>query len=228
MKKLFALMCLAFFGVSTCSSPRPIESPHASKKEIVERLERTTVALVLPSDEGKLLAYCGGVWVDQLRILTAKHCVESMPIIAYEVFGDTHEKITRIALVEDTESATDLALLSVDPLTAPEHPVATFGEDIWTGQRVNIIGHTTGMWWTYIDGVVSSESLHGQPIKDIKPCAIQISSAAWFGNSGGGAFDDAGNLIGISSWITTKAPMMSFFIYKDAIKKFLVKNYSGG
>ena len=50
---------------------------------------------------------------------------------------------------------------------------------------------------------------------------LQISSPAWRGNSGGGAFDADGKLIGISSWVSARGPMLGFFIHRDEIEKFL-------
>ena len=83
-----------------------------------------------------------------------------------------------------------------------------------------IVGHTTGLWWTYIEGDVSSSRTHVGKFSKL----LQISSPAWFGNSGGGAFNEDGKLVGISSWIYTKAPMVTFFVHGDVIRSFLVKN----
>jgi S1-C subfamily serine protease len=223
MKKFVALMCLAFFGSATCSGQHPTESPKYGKKAMVERLQKTTVALVLPDDEGGLHAYCSGVWVGPNTVLTAKHCIEDRPIVGYETLGDTHDKIPKLGVVVAVEEDNDLALLKVDPKTMPEHPVALLGEEVWTGEHVNIVGHTTGYWWTYIEGVVSSSELHEMVSKGRRPYAMQVSSPAWFGNSGGGAFDDEGKLIGISSWISVKAPNVSFFVHRSMIKDFLEK-----
>jgi S1-C subfamily serine protease len=227
MKKLFVLMCLAFFGAATCSSPRPIESPSSvvDRKVLVERLERTTVALVLPDYEGGLKPYCGGVWVASDKILTAHHCIEENPVIAYEVFEDTHSKFPKFALIYAEDKDNDLAMLQVDKTTMPVHPVADIRQDdVWVGEHVNIVGHTVGLWWTYIEGVVSSMSLREMSGKDGKSYALQISAPAWFGNSGGGAFDDQGRLLGISSFVSARAPNVAFFVHPNIVKAFVKKS----
>jgi S1-C subfamily serine protease len=53
---------------------------------------------------------------------------------------------------------------------------------------------------------------------------IQISAPVWLGNSGGGAFDEDGRLIGICSWISKNGPQLTFFVHRDAINKFIVDN----
>jgi S1-C subfamily serine protease len=57
--------------------------------------------------------------------------------------------------------------------------------------------------------------------QQIKAKVVQISAPIWIGNSGGGAFNSDGHLIGLSSWITLRAPSVAFFIHRDEIKNFL-------
>jgi S1-C subfamily serine protease len=45
----------------------------------------------------------------------------------------------------------------------------------------------------------------------------------YFGNSGGGAFNDYGELVGIADWIK-RAPEMGFFVHLDTIRSFLDTN----
>ncbi|NBW09566.1 MAG: serine protease [Caulobacteraceae bacterium] len=202
-----------------CQPTPPPKTPSDLKREMVERLDKMTVALVAGSieeNEITLMPYCSGVWISKNEIITARHCISDEPIFMYQVYGS--EKIYTFDIMsEDPEH--DLALLKsrADP---PEHPAATLAESWWAGQPVHIVGHTTGLGWTYIEGVISSSRmLRGNST----PPAIQISSPAWFGNSGGGAFNDDGQLVGISSWVSTRAPMLSFFVNSEAINQFLIK-----
>jgi S1-C subfamily serine protease len=49
---------------------------------------------------------------------------------------------------------------------------------------------------------------------------MQVSAPVWFGNSGGGAFNDEGEIVGIASFIM-KGPSLGFFIPVDSIRPFL-------
>ena len=212
----FMLMTLPF-----CHTPVKPQVFHETKREMVERLERETIALVRPQrldDHLGIVPYCTGVWVEQTKILTARHCVDDEPMLIYAVYDDDENLRVAHLVAEDPEN--DLALLTTDPQGTPNHPITKLANEVWVGEHVNIIGHTTGLWWTYIEGVISSS----RKSEEGKKSALQISSPAWFGNSGGGAFDDEGNLVGISSWVSTRAPMMSFFIHRSVIEKFLKEN----
>lgn len=215
-------MCFAFMGISFCNRTNVQEDV---KRQLVVAIERKTVALVAMDDGGNLATYCTGVWVGTHNIITAHHCINDNSEAVYQDIQDASEEdVGRIAYVQDVEPENDLALLKTDLRSTPLHPVAVVGKEVWDGQHVNIIGHTNGLWWSYIEGVISSTRSNIFTRRGKMPTALQISSPAWFGNSGGGAFNDNGELIGISSWISTKAPMMSFFVHRDVIDKFLTKN----
>lgn len=228
MKRLIALL----FGISLtsmcmyCNVMPPPKTPAEIKRALVEDLELKTVALLKPLEDGTLMPYCTGVWVGEDKILTAGHCVTE-EMIVYGVKDDEDEAIGRVSYVVDVEEDLDLALLVSDPRSTPKHPTAVLADDVWDGQHVNIVGHTTGLWWSYMEGVVSSTRSNITNGGKKLPKSLQISSPAWFGNSGGGAFDDDGRLLGISSWISRRAPLMSFFIHRGEIARFLSKNYSG-
>lgn len=109
----------------------------------------------------------------------------------------------------------DLALVKARPepgTSMPDHSVATLAPDVSVGEHVTIVGHPAGYWWTVTLGDVgqwrpSFPNAHEHPTD-----TFQITAPVWKGNSGGGAFDDDGNLVGIASWINMGAPDMSFFI----------------
>lgn len=123
------------------------------------------------------------------------------------------------------DDAHDLALLEVVGKAVPAHKVAKLAaETPALGETVHIVGQPVGMYWTYIQGNVAAyrgaEMMKG---KDDKGPWMQVAAPVYYGNSGGGAFNDFGELVGIADWIKD-APEMSFFIHVDTMRSFLDKS----
>lgn len=87
------------------------------------------------------------------------------------------------------------------------------------------MGHTIGLYWSYSRGYISSYrtsmpydylSGHGGPI-------LQVSIPIWKGNSGGGLFDNAGQLVGICVTVSTVAPNIAFVVPPVTIHNFLME-----
>lgn len=227
MQFIFIMLAIALMGCFCSMQPQlqilQITDFVASKKEFVEGLEDKTIALISVNSEGKLAAYCSGVWVATNKILTAAHCVESKDITLYMVKSDIEKDVARLAIKVKVDEKSDLALLLTELKSTPPHRTALISkEKPYAGLKIYIEGHTTGLWWTYSEGVVSSNirSLLDQS----KTPAIQISSSAWFGNSGGGAFNDNGELVGLCSWISVKGPNLTFFVPNDVLRDFVKKD----
>jgi S1-C subfamily serine protease len=121
----------------------------------------------------------------------------------------------------------DLALLEAVGKAVPSHRVAKLAKATpEVGETVHIVGQTIGMYWTYIQGNVSA--YRGKDMvkgKDSEGPWMQVSSPMFYGNSGGGAFNDYGELVGIADWIK-RAPEMGFFVHLDTIRSFLDSNLS--
>lgn len=188
-------------------------------------LEKTTVALVF-NEKNILSPFCSGVWIGKKEILTAHHCVKlhlekKIENVNYKTLFDKTAKAKNSKILVFDEGA-DLAILRADPDNLDPHPIAVLADEAWDGQHVNIVGHTMGLWWSYIDGIISSTRITTDDFGKPK-MILQISSSIWKGNSGGGAWDDQGRLVGIASFIFNKAPMISFFIHHEHIKQLLVR-----
>jgi S1-C subfamily serine protease len=50
---------------------------------------------------------------------------------------------------------------------------------------------------------------------------MQVSAPIWYGNSGGGAFDAEGSLVGIASF-KALAPNVAFYVHLETIREFLL------
>jgi len=117
----------------------------------------------------------------------------------------------------------DLALIRVkDP---GDHPIAHLMSTTPSpGDEVHIIGMPSGMWWTYTHGYVSGH-LSEYTNNEGKPHDyVQVSAAVFFGNSGGPAFNAAGDLIGTADSFKRNVPDISLFTCHDTIRGFLEHN----
>lgn len=218
LKMVFLAGCAAFVGclVGTSLPTRPSPAP-------VGLIENSTVALV-EEHGGSLEPFCAGVWVSREWILTARHCVSRSSIVEYVNHDDDKDDRdmvrVRVGLVALKDAQKDLALIySPGP---SKHSFAHIAneEKIGTGLPLNIMGHTVGYWWTYSKGYVSRDWITEGPDGE-RIHVVQVSAPVWMGNSGGGAFDDQGRLIGISSWVSKAGPNLSFFIHASEINKFI-------
>lgn len=155
--------------------------------------------------------------------------------IRYAASGDVDQigkepYAIRLGKVIIVDPEHDLAIVEAAGKNLPRHDIAYVAEENPAiGEQINIVGQPKGLYWTYISGTVAQyrESLPEErslvtdvnEINVIGPY-IQLSAPVWFGNSGGGAFDRDGNLVGIASFLTG-APHSSFFIHPDVIRKLL-------
>ena len=116
----------------------------------------------------------------------------------------------------------DLAVLLSTDKTLPKHTVAKLAShNPYIGEHVFVRGHVTGLYWSHVECVVSAYRSY-LPVRrmHVKGPFVQLSGPIYYGNSGGGAFNKEGELIGIASFMY-RAPQTTMFISLDAIKQFL-------
>lgn len=197
------LLFLVFLFCACSSAPQPV-APQAEYADAASLAART-VALVTVRGDGAH-AYCSGVWVSSHMIATANHCLrDAKPgeVLEYSVRTDVYapgaalqrEDIpTHEAVIIATDEDHDLALLRA--VAPPEHQVAPVSiTPVFQGMRVQTMGHPLGLWFSYSSGDVAAFRVEN----DLTEPTLMIQSTAPIspGNSGGGLFDRAGNLLGI-------------------------------
>ncbi len=146
-----------------------------------------------------------------------------------QVYGPGHTTMAQILkdravalVVKDSEdgSVQDLAIL-----TAPNkliHGNASVGDDVVQGQSVQTMGQPKGLWFSYSSGEVAAirvmPSAHGYEM-------LLIQSTAFIspGSSGGGLFDEYGNVVGIThaAYQGGGAENLNLFIHTKYIRKIL-------
>lgn len=154
---------------------------------------------------------------------------EMLYVMENEVVGFGKDpKTSHKAKVIAIEPAHDLALVKADTSAMPDHPwlrVADFAPKV--GEKVFVIGHPGGLYFTFFDGTVAAyrETFpfeKGTPLEDFEGPFLQIYSAIYFGNSGGPVISSDGEIVGISCFIVP-VPNQGFAVAPSAIKKFLIK-----
>jgi hypothetical protein len=236
------------------------------RSSFVEDLKSQTVALVATNDEGIKVPYCTGIWIDEVHILTAYHCVMSQVSDTVHENADPHELI--LASLEDEEALNrleklgekyvratrydytvenecnevgcavqrvhgavvvkmsardDLALLVTESDARPAHySVALADVSPAVGEELHFVGHVMGLYWTYVRGNVAAYREHKkfQPNPRIHGPLLQVSAPVYKGNSGGGAFNKDGELIGLCSFMM-QAPSTVFYVHLETIREFL-------
>jgi S1-C subfamily serine protease len=134
-------------------------------------------------------------------LITNCHVVSGRPQISISQNGQT----SRATLVY-ADSAGDRCFLKSDSM--PVNPVQGIRrfEDIRVGETVFSLGTPVGLELSFADGLVSGlrqfEGVH----------IVQNSAPTWHGSSGGGLFDTRGNLVGITTAISTNIPNLNFSI----------------
>lgn len=117
----------------------------------------------------------------------------------------------------------DLVLLQVTE-KAPVHPFATVAVRApVVGEELSVVGHPSALAWTYTHVMVSAyREKEFKPMEDEKKEGpyMQVAGEVWKGNSGGGAFNQYGQLVGIASFMPP-VPNECFFIHVDSIRAFL-------
>ncbi len=228
---LIYTILLFVLTIGCCISTYEVKSRPLVKQttevQLIENLENSTILLFTYNSEQEIEGFCAGVWISPSTILTAKHCIQEDD--TYHLIGSivkfrTNFEYTQginedyFGMVAALSSNSDLALIK--SVSSVSHNIAVLSNKIaHDGDLLHIVGHTNGFFFTYLPGTVSR--VRNIVDKGYIQQYIQIYSGVWLGNSGGGAFDSHGNLVGIASFITTQAPNISFFVSTKEIGKFL-------
>lgn len=212
----FLALILSVIVLTGCCHNQVISYPSSQVSTMIE----STVALV-ELREGKNHPFCTGIWLSPNIILTAAHCTrdgEEDPIgtvIKFSTKEEMEDNKSHFAVVTNVDSRRDLAIIkSIDFFLHPQVVIAE--QDAPVGEHIEIVGHTVGLSFSYIEGVLSAYRIDDDAVQ-----VLQISSAAFMGNSGGPAFDSHGHLVGVCSFIRLGVPNVTFFISRESILNFL-------
>jgi hypothetical protein len=191
-------------------------------RHCLEGAAQTRFIAALPTPKDRFIAAMLGMvpnYTDgQLLELTMNYFVED----EYADFGNpiTDHQATVLAVDRDK----DLAILKAIG-EHPKHFSAPVVQKVPSvGEEVSIVGHTVGLGWNYMPGHVSrvrKVEKENDEEETFTGTYVHIVALVAPGNSGGGAFDSHGCLVGIASFIRRDAPGQAFFVHPDTIREFL-------
>jgi S1-C subfamily serine protease len=206
----FVFLLVLAMIMAACCSTHPPPAPKAPAADIVVHTRSRSVALFNPKKPQK--PYCAAVWVAEDKILTAAHCVDDEgPEIHYATKRDD---IDRIAGVIRADEYHDLALLWT-PQAPPGHAIARVGRTPHVGDLVHTVGSPHNEWFVYSRGLIANDDYQDA---GVWMRWLQTSVPIAGGSSGGGCFDEYGELVGITA---RRSADFSYFVHHQYVVEFL-------
>lgn len=205
MKKLFfqvfAILSVNFFALNAALAL----SPQAVFSKV-----SGSVCIVFTNDKDKPKHFGSAVCIANNIVITNFHVVKGATEIAITK-GNSIARAKVVASEEDT----DIVVLSSEGLAASPIGVRS-ANSVVVGERVFAIGCPSGLEMTISEGLVSG--LRGTD--DFK--IIQTSAPISKGSSGGGLFDENGELIGLTTFFLSEGQNLNFAIPAS----YLIKRFS--
>jgi hypothetical protein len=186
--------------------PNHIERQPLSAAEVYKKVERSVFVVIAAQSVEDLklrnVAQGSAVAVSDHLLLTNCHVVKDRPVI--HIVQD--QVIAEARIVAGDFTADRCILESDGPPVTPIGGVRAF-TDLAIGERVFAIGSPRALERTLSDGIISGLR-HDKARGDL----VQTSAPISPGSSGGGLFDDRGNLVGITSFHVNGAQNLDFAI----------------
>ena len=179
--------------------------------EVFRRAAPSVVVVLAVDARDQTKGTGGGVVVAQDRVITNCHVSDAAAIVYVKRDG---ERVKARVIERATEK--DLCLLQVPTGNAPMVKLRR-SADVQIGEAVYAIGNPQGLEQTLSPGLIS------QLRQTEKGLLLQTTAPISPGSSGGGLFDEAGLLIGITVGQYKDAQNLNFAIPVDWIDEVLRK-----
>jgi hypothetical protein len=201
-------------GLAIVIGVPPLQAQPASQPgrlttaELAKRASGSVVTITTSNGQGS------GVILDRNgTIVTNLHVVRGETSVSVKLAnGDIYDDVT----VVDVDVRKDLVILKIKAFGLTTVPLGN-SDQVSVGDRVVLIGSPQGLDRTVSDGLISALRDTGLGLR-----LIQTDAAASPGSSGGGLFNDVGQLIGILSSKLSSGENLNFAIPVNYIRGLLV------
>jgi S1-C subfamily serine protease len=144
--------------------------------------------------------------------------------------GDSYTGEIKAYSSPASQGGKDVAIIKIDGKNLPTESMGN-SEEVNVGDEITVIGYPGAATDAAMDGLISPKSLLVPTVTNGRISAkrvdgngtpvLQSEAAINHGNSGGPAFDEKGNVIGIATWALTDASSLNFFIPIDTAMEFV-------
>jgi S1-C subfamily serine protease len=185
----------------------PVAS-NLSAEAIFERHSKS-VAVVLGFKGGQQIVQGSGVVIRPERVITNCHVVGDADTVKVRQAARVYDARFEFG---DTDPTRDLCQLLVPGLEAPAVPLGE-SKKLKVGRRVFALGAPLGLDLTLSEGIVSGMRSHQDA------AYLQVTTPISPGSSGGALFDDAGDLVGLTTFGTRIGQNVNFAVPVEWIKE---------
>ncbi|CAH1386293.1 tetratricopeptide repeat protein [Candidatus Nitrotoga sp. M5] len=197
-----------FYSVITAGVSLALLSSLAAAKtpeQIFEQVSPSVVVVDIFDAKNKVIGQGSGVVISTGQVITNCHVVKRGKSQRVRQSGSKFS-----ATLQYSDPSRDLCQLNVPDLQAPPAVLGT-AKKLKVGQRVYAIGAPEDLELTLSEGLISSLRPHDGAEY------IQTSAAISLGSSGGGLFNDQGQLIGITTFYHADGQNLNFALPVDWI-----------
>ena len=180
----------------------PTAARGASAKDVFTKVAPSVVVVLALDEGGKTMGQGSGVVVGEYEVVTNCHVLGKAADVAVRQAADwsVRETYRMAASLLARNDERDVCLLFVDELPAPPAAQAVrlgAAKALSVGEEVYAVGAPAGLELSLSRGIVSQ--LRGAFGKRSAPL-VQTDAAISPGSSGGGLFNQAGELVGITTF----------------------------
>jgi len=191
--------------------PSHVPAPGLTPEALFERSSQSVVVIVGLNGDSKPILQGSGVVVADERVITNCHVAKAAAGTQVTLGAKTY---AASLLRFDADPRHDLCLLSVVGLQAPAVALGTMAS-VKVGKKVFALGAPKGLDLTLSEGIVSSLRAHDDSN------FIQTTASISPGSSGGGLFNDAGELVGITTFQRADGQNLNFAVPVDWVNKLM-------
>ena len=180
-----------------------------SPEQLFAKLSGSIFVVEVANQASEITAQGSAVAIGGSRLVTNKHVV----VEGEKLLVAQRDKIWAARVLQLSPNF-DLCLLDVQGLVRSP-PAVRSVRNLAVGERVYAIGAPRGLELTLSDGLVSGIRI------DQGESLIQTSAPISPGSSGGGLFDSAGQLVGVTTFTLTQSQQLNFAVPAERIEELI-------